>query len=178
MTEEGGKVLGRVDFPSHGFNAKKSVELAISENAETFVLFPDSYMLDKAIEVVNVNQQRLHLFAGANMFALKTLVKTRQNSVGMIAEAPCNDNQDDPNHWRYVLAYESIQAFSAALQQNPNRAGVRAALSSPSFQAKGICEPVRFLPSGDRNTKVQLVQVLPGRQSGTGYDFVPLTEPQ
>jgi hypothetical protein len=37
-------------------------------------------------------------------------------------------------------------------------------------------KPVRFLLSGDRNSKVQLAKVLLGRQSGTGYDFVSLPE--
>jgi eukaryotic-like serine/threonine-protein kinase len=170
----GGKVPGKFDFYDPGFNAKKSVELALSKNTDVLVLFPDGRVLDKALEVINVNQRRLPLLAGANMFDLKTLAKTRKNSFGMVVEAPCNDKQNDLSYWRYVLAYESIQSFSTALRLSPSRAGIRSALSSPNFQAKGICEPVRFFPSGDRNAKVHLAKVLPGRQSGTGYDFVPL----
>jgi eukaryotic-like serine/threonine-protein kinase len=170
-----GKILGKFDFSAPGFNAAKSVELALSKNTDVLVLFPDGYILDKALEVINVNQRRLFLLAGANMFDLKTLTKARKNSFGMVVEAPCNDKQNDLSYWRYILAYESIQSFSTALRISPSRAGIRSALSSPNFQAKGICEPVRFLPSGDRNAKVQLAKVLLGRQTGTGYDFVSLS---
>jgi eukaryotic-like serine/threonine-protein kinase len=177
LTSGGGKVLEQFDFATPKFNAKKAVESALSKDAEVLVLFPDTYILDKALDVINVNQQRLPLLAGANMFALKTLVQTQQNGLGMLVTAPCHD--DVKNYpWRYVLAYESIHALSAALRLSPSRTGIRSALSSTDFQSKGICEPVRFLASGDRNTKVQLMQVLPGRQSGTGYDFVALAKPQ
>lgn len=169
----GGKVLERFDFSIPKFNAKKVVELALSKKAEVFVLFPDTYILDKALDVINENQRRLPLLAGAHMFDLKTLVKTQQNGLDMVVTASCQD--DLKNHpWRYVLAYESIHAFSAALKRTPSRTGIRSALSTPNFHSKGICRPVRFLPSGDRDIKVQLMRVLPGRQSGTGYDFVPL----
>jgi eukaryotic-like serine/threonine-protein kinase len=176
LTLGGGKVLDKFDFSDPKFNAKKSVELALSKNTDVLVLFPDAYVLDKALEAININQQRLLLLSGANMFSLRTLAKTRKNSFGMVVEIPCNDKPEDLSYWRYVLAYESIQSFSTALRLNPSRSGIRSALSSPNFQAKGICEPVRFLPSGDRNAKVQLAKVLPGRQSGTGYDFTALPE--
>jgi eukaryotic-like serine/threonine-protein kinase len=176
LTLSGGKVLDQFDLSAPRFNAKKSVELALSKSTDVLVLFPDSYILDKALEVVNVNQQRLPLLAGANMFDVRTLNKTRQNSSGMVVAAPCNDEKEDLSNWRYVLAYESIQSFSTALRLNPSRAGIRSALSSPNFQSKGICEPVRFLPSDDRNAKVRFAKVLPGWQSGTGYDFVSLPE--
>ncbi|WP_256377864.1 hypothetical protein [Synechococcus sp. PCC 7502] len=34
---------------------------------------------------------------------------------------------------------------------------------------------IQFQPSGDRNNAAILVKVQPGKGSGTGYDFVPVS---
>ncbi len=64
-----------------------------------------------------------------------------------------------------------------ALKRNPTRTGVQQALSASDFSARGASETIRFLSSGDRIGKIQLVKVekvgLRSR-SGTGYDFVPV----
>ncbi|MEY2913175.1 MAG: hypothetical protein RLZZ184_2484, partial [Cyanobacteriota bacterium] len=40
----------------------------------------------------------------------------------------------------------------------------------------GAAGSIRFLPSGDRNTPVQLVKIVRGNRSRTGYDFEPVLE--
>lgn len=80
---------------------------------------------------------------------------------------------DDVN-WRTALAYDATEALIAAIERSPTRAGVQQALLSSEFTTPGAAGNIRFLPSGDRNAPVQLVQIVPGNRSGTGYDFVPL----
>jgi branched-chain amino acid transport system substrate-binding protein len=74
------------------------------------------------------------------------------------------------------MSYDATVALSAAIKRNPTRAGVQQALSAGDFSANGASGLVRFLRSGDRNTSVQLVKIVPASpsRSGTGFDFEPV----
>ncbi len=50
------------------------------------------------------------------------------------------------------------------------------ALANPEFTADGATNAVDFLPSGDRNLRGTLIEIQPGKRSGTGYDFVALDD--
>jgi branched-chain amino acid transport system substrate-binding protein len=76
--------------------------------------------------------------------------------------------------WGTPLAYDATRALIAALETDPSCAGVHKALLSPEFSPTGAAGKIRFLPSGDRNTSVQLVKIVPGNRSRTGYDFEPI----
>jgi branched-chain amino acid transport system substrate-binding protein len=56
---DGGQVVAEYDFASGGFNAGDDVEKAIKEGAEVLMLAPNSATLDKALQVVAVNRNRL-----------------------------------------------------------------------------------------------------------------------
>ncbi|MEM8605416.1 MAG: branched-chain amino acid ABC transporter substrate-binding protein, partial [Cyanobacteria bacterium P01_H01_bin.121] len=76
-------------------------------------------------------------------------------------------------NWRTAMAYDAAVALAAGIEAEPTREGVAAALAASNFQVEGATSTVRFLPrTGDRNQPFQLVEVLPGSRSGTGYDFV------
>ncbi len=79
-------------------------------------------------------------------------------------------------NWRTVTAYDAVQSFIGALkkQPNPTREGVQSALASKDFSAQGASSVIQFLPSGDRNSTIQLVSISKGNRSGFGYDFVPI----
>ncbi len=76
--------------------------------------------------------------------------------------------------WRTALAYNATRALIAALETDPSRAGVHKALLSAEFSPTGAAGKIRLLPSGYRNTSVQLVKIVPGNCSRTGYDFEPI----
>jgi branched-chain amino acid transport system substrate-binding protein len=61
----------------------------------------------------------------------------------------------------------------AALEKNPTRTGVKEALSSSNFSAPGAGGAVQFLTTGDRRNSVNLVIIIPNRdsRSHTGYHF-------
>lgn len=184
----GGQVAGEYDLSDPGFSAARSVKEASDRGADILMLATNTGELDKALQVVQVNNKRLPLLAGDDVYAPKTLEVGGGTAAGMVVAVPwhigANPNSEfvrqsrqlwvgDVN-WRTALAYDATVALIAAIERSPTRAGIQQALLSPDFTTPGASGNIRFLPSGDRNAPVQLVQVVPGKRSGTGYDFVPL----
>lgn len=184
----GGQVAGEYDLSDPGFSAARSVKEASDRGADILMLATNTGELDKALQVVQVNNKRLPLLAGDDVYAPKTLEVGGGAAAGMVVAVPwhigANPNSEfvrqsrqlwvgDVN-WRTALAYDATVALIAAIERSPTRAGIQQALLSPDFTTPGASGNIRFLPSGDRNAPVQLVQVVPGKSSGTGYDFVPL----
>jgi branched-chain amino acid transport system substrate-binding protein len=187
---EGKEVSREFDLSKADFSAARSIEQAIKQGAEVLFLAANNDTLDKALQVVQVNDKRLNLLGGDDIYNLKTLEVGRENAVGMIVAVPwhidANSKSEFPQksrqlwgadvNWRTALAYDATQALIAALKRNPSRSGVQQALTSSDFSASGASGTVRFLPSGDRNAPVQLVKIVPGTRSRTGYDFVPVPQ--
>jgi branched-chain amino acid transport system substrate-binding protein len=188
---EGGQVSSEFDLSKADFSAAKSVEQAIKQGAEVLMLAANTDTLDKALQVVQVNQKRLNLLGGDDIYTPKTLEIGQQQTVGMVVAVPwhidSNLSADFPQksrqlwggdvNWRTALAYDATRALIAALERNPTRIGIQQALSSPEFSTTGASGTIRFLASGDRNAPIQLVQIVsknPSR-SGTGFDFVPVS---
>ena len=186
----GGQVESEFDLSNPDFSAAKSVEQATKQGAKVLMLAPNGSVLDKALQVVQVNQKRLNLLGGDDVYALKSLEVGGNEAVGMVVAVPWHINGDPTSafprqsrqlwgadvNWRTALAYNATRALIAALERNPTRSGVQQALSSSDFSTTGASGTIRFLPSGDSNTPVQLVKVAPGNRSGTGLDFVPVTQ--
>ncbi len=78
-------------------------------------------------------------------------------------------------NWRSAMAYDATQALIAAiaLSDKPTRLSIQKNLSDPEFTTTGANSQVNFLPSGDRFTNIQLVQMQPGNNK-FGYEFVPI----
>lgn len=186
----GGQAVAEVDLSDPNFSAAQSVDAAIRQGAEVLVLAANTGSLDKALQVVQVNRQRLSLLGGDDVYTPKTLELGGAAAAGMVISVPWHINgptsSDFPRrsrtywggdvNWRTALSYDAALSLIAAVRQNPSRTGVQQALASPSFSTLGASGPVRFLPSGDRNATVQLVKITPGSRSGTGYDFVPISQ--
>ncbi|MFS8119677.1 MAG: hypothetical protein ACMG55_14490 [Microcoleus sp.] len=47
-------------------------------------------------------------------------------------------------------------------------------LAGSDFKVSGATGEIRFLSSGDRNSNIVLLQVVPDTQSAGGYNFTPL----
>jgi branched-chain amino acid transport system substrate-binding protein len=186
MALGGGTVVQEVDLSAPDFSAAQSLSAAVE--ADLILLAANTGMLDRALQVVQANQQKRPILGGDDVYSPKTLEVGGTAAVGMVVAVPWHIDADPiasfPKsarqfwraevNWRTALAYDATQAFVAALQQQASRDGVKTALSSPSFRAMGASGPVRFLPSGDRNAGIQLVQVVTGKKSGFGFDFVPI----
>ena len=184
----GGQVESEFDLSDPGFSAARSIKQVTERGTEVLMLATNTGELDKALQVIQVNNKRLPLLAGDDVYAPKTLEVGGQAAAGMVVAVPWHIGAH-PNsefvrqsqqlwvgdvNWRTALAYDATVALIAAIERSPTRAGVQQALLSPEFTVSGASGNIRFLPSGDRNAPVQLVQVISGKRSGTGYDFVPL----
>jgi branched-chain amino acid transport system substrate-binding protein len=187
---EGGQVANEFDLSKTDFSAAKSVEQAIKQGAQVLMLAPNNDTLDKALQVLQINEKRLNILGGDDTYNLKTLEIGTDKALGMIVAVPWhidgNPTSDFPQksrqlwgadvNWRTALAYDATRAFIAALERNPSRSGIQQALTSSEFSTTGASGAIRFLTSGDRNAPVQLVKIVPGTRSGTTYDFEPIPQ--
>ncbi|MEH1843736.1 MAG: ABC transporter substrate-binding protein [Nostoc sp.] len=185
---EGGQVSSEFDLSKVDFSAAKSVEQATKQGAEVLMLAANTETLDKALQVVQINQKRLTLLAGDDVYTVKTLEIGREQAAGMVVAVPWHIDSDPKSDfpqksrqlwggdvsWRSALSYDATVALIEALKRNPTRSGVQQALLSSDFSATGASGTIRFLASGDRNAPVQLVKIVPGSRSNTGYDFEPV----
>ena len=188
MSLGGGQVVSEFDLSVSTFSAAESFKQATQQGATVLALMPNSGQLDRALQVVQVNQQQLKMLAGDDVYAPKTLAVGGAAAQGLVVAVPWHILANPQSafatssrslwranvNWRTAMAYDATAALIAALSRNPTRQGVQQALSDPSFSAEGATGTVRFLPSGDRNQSVQLVEIKPGSTSGYGYDFVPI----
>lgn len=185
---EGGQVSSEFDLSKVDFSAAKSLEQATKQGAEVLMLAANTETLDKGLQVVQINQKRLTLLAGDDVYTVKTLEIGREQLTGMVLAVPWHIDSDPKSDfpqksrqlwggdvsWRSALSYDATVALIEALKRNPTRAGVQQALASSDFSATGASGTIRFLASGDRNAPVQLVKIVPGSRSRTGYDFEPV----
>jgi branched-chain amino acid transport system substrate-binding protein len=187
---EGGQMVKLVDL-SQG---NPAAELQGS-GADAVVLLPDSATFDAAIAVAQINQGQLPVLAGDAFYRIDALQKGGASLTGTVVTVPWHPLKSTPPfaqtssglwggdvNWRTALSYDAFQALGSAQASgnvsptsgSQGRAAIGQALAGQGFSANGSTGAISFLPSGDRNTTVLLVQVEPGTRSGTGFDFVPL----
>jgi branched-chain amino acid transport system substrate-binding protein len=188
----GGEVIAEFDLSDPSFSAARSVKQAIDRGAQVLMLATNNAAVDKALQVVQVNNKQLVVLGDlANLYSIKTLELSREAAVGMVMAVPWhidgNLQSNFPRQSRELwggdvngvtaMSYDSVQALIAALKRQPSRSGIQQTLASSDFSATGSTRTIRFLSSGDVNSPVQMVKISranPSR-SGTGYDFVPLS---
>ena len=190
LSLEGGEVVQEIDL------SQESDAVQLSSNADVIVLLPDSETLTKAVNIAKTNANRLPLIAGDAFYRIESLQQGEQALNGLILPVQWHPLKSDSAqfaqtgsnlwggdvNWRSAMGYDSLQAIRSArslgsispMSGVQGRMALAKALSRTDFNANGASEGIRFLPSGDRNSRVILVKVQPGSRSGTGYDFVPL----
>jgi len=194
----GGQVVSLVDLADGGFSAQASVNDAAQKGATALVLLPNTGRLDEALQVVQLGQGRFSLLAGDDVYTSKTLEVGGSAATDMVVAVPWHilAHEGSPFvaasrqfwggdvSWRTVTAYDATRALIHSLESAPekpsdetyeaSRRAVQQSLRSSTFEVMGATEPVQFLPSGDRNQRVQLVRVQPGSRAGFAYEFVPI----
>jgi branched-chain amino acid transport system substrate-binding protein len=185
----GGQITRTVcDFSAADFNQDEVVSQATSDGATSLLLAPGVEQLKKAIAVMRSNRGRLSIIASHSMYTFETLQQGMEAANGVVMEAPWdpatgtdkiylkNAQQfwGGPGNWRTAMAYDATSIIATGLKTSSSRQGLQKILSNPGFSVKGATGAIQFLPTGDRNKAGTLVKVLPGKISGTGYDFVPL----
>lgn len=193
----GGEVVNTFDLADANFNASDRYEEAVNSGAEAIMLAANTSALDKALQVVQVNRQKLSLLAGDDVYTPKTLQIAGERGENMVLAIPWHIRNSPDNefvlvaqklwggevNWRSAMAYDAAQALITAIAQhrrsliaenpNPTRISVQQNLSDSNFSTAGATSRVHFLPSGDRSGKIQLVKMQPGSNK-FGYEFLPI----
>ena len=190
----GGRVTSEFDLSDPSFSPANSINQAIKQGAQVLMLAPNTgastNVIDKALQVVQVNRNRLQLIGGDAIYTSTTLEVAGETAVGMTIAVPWDVDIEPQSqfvrqsrqlwgaevNWRTALAYNATQAAIAAIQKSPTREGIQQTLASNDFSTLGAANPVQFLPSGDSNAPVQLVRVVRQTNASTGYDFVPVRQ--
>ncbi|WP_204140385.1 ABC transporter substrate-binding protein [Halomicronema sp. CCY15110] len=182
---DGGQILAEFDVSDAQFDAATAVSQAIQQGATGLVLLTNTSTLEQALQVIQVNQQRLALLGGDSLYNPQVLEAGGRDAVDMVVAVPWilgNNTESEfaqtarqlwggDVNWRTAMAYDATLTLAAALRSEPTRAGVVAALQTPGFQVDGATGTVQFLPSGDRNQAMQLVEVVPSDRTSFGYQF-------
>ncbi len=165
-------LIQEIDLTRPDFDADTSFQQAVAQGVEVILLAPDSHSIDRALQVVQLNQRQLQLLAGDTLYTPTVLKLAGEQALGMVVAVPAAMasspfqqrftklwGTSELNSWRTALAYDATQALVTALRKNPTREGVQRSLSQPTFAATGFRDAVRFLPSGDRKGTVQLMSI-------------------
>ena len=187
----GGQVVNTFDLSNANFSAANSFRQAMDDGAEVIMLAANTGTLDKALQVVQINRQRLSLLAGDDVYTPKTLQVSGKLAEDMVLAIPWHikTNPDtefiqvarklwggDVN-WRTAMAYDAATALIAAIDRSPTRIGIREVLSNSHFSVPGANSQIRFSSSGDRFTGIQLVKIQPSNNNSFSYEFAPIFSP-
>ncbi len=186
----GGKVTNIFDLADPNFSATDSFQQALEGGAEAIMLSTNPRKLDKALQVIQVNRQRLSLLGGDDIYTSKTLQIGGEAAAGMVLEIPWHIKSNPESDfaqtsqqlwgaevsWRTAMAYDATQAIITAMANSPQvtRTNIQKSLVDNNFAAAGANEQVRFSPSGDRLSNIQLVEI---KSNNNGYEFVPFSVP-
>lgn len=191
LSTRGGQVATEFDLNEEGFLAQQRLEQAREQGAKAIVLIPSPQTIDRALQVINVNNRNFPLIGDiGNLYGIKTLQVGGEDAVGMAIPIPWHIQKPGSQqfvqksrelwkadvNWATVMAYDAMNTIAEALEQASTREEIQDVLSSSNFSAPGVVQPVEFLPSGDRDGRLMMVEVQPANpsRSGTGYDFVPV----
>ncbi|MGF1590772.1 MAG: ABC transporter substrate-binding protein [Pleurocapsa sp.] len=184
---QGGKITTLdCDLAAADFSPTEIPSQAVSQGADALLLAPSVRKVDQAIKIIAANDDRLTLLGNHSMTTYKTLQEGKKDANGMVLSVawyPSLTNSFTKNaeelwggevNWRTAMAYDATQALSKAIVSGSEREKIQQVLANPEFSAQGASSSITFLPSGDRNSRGTLVEVHPGKKSGTGYDFMAL----
>ena len=190
LFQAGGKLIDiDCDFSQPDFNPANISTKAIASGADALLINPSIYNIDRAIDVVQANKQRLPLLGNQTMYIFETLQQGSADANGMVLSVAWHPVTNSNNAftkkarkfwggsvgWRTAMSHDATEALVKGLKSGSTRQQLQKTLTNADFAFSGATGNVKFLPSGERNLKGNLVEVAGGKKSGVGYDFVPLT---
>jgi branched-chain amino acid transport system substrate-binding protein len=188
LLDYGGDVTATAcNFSDPNFNPSEILSKLVSDGATALLLIPDVKKIQPAIEIARANSKRLPLLGNHTMYTFATLQEGQVYVNGIVLAVPWypTTTSDFVVHakqlwgsvgsWRTATAYDATKAAIKGLKAKASRQQLRNSLANAGFFVEGAAGTVSFLPSGDRKGKATLVKVLPGKNSGTGYDFTAIS---
>ena len=188
VTLGGGRVVSIFDLSNPNFSASDSFQQARERGAKVLMLAANTGTLDKALQVVQVNRQRLSLLAGDDVYTSKTLQIAGELAEDMVLSIPWHI-KSNPDvefaqvarklwraevNWRTAMAYDAATALITAIERSPTRIGVQKVLSNPNFSTPGASNEIQFLPTGDRLNQIELVKIQLSERNSFRYEFTPI----
>ncbi|MEL6489573.1 MAG: ABC transporter substrate-binding protein [Cyanobacteria bacterium J06621_3] len=188
LLSNGGQVVVDFDVSQPGFNAEEALAEAAENGADVLMLALNTATIDIANDVIAANGQMLPMLGGDSLYNPKILDVSRGEALGLTVAVPWHilshvgtpfvtESRDlwggDVN-WRTATAYDAVLTLATGIDTEQSRDGVAEALAATGLTIDGATDPIKFLPTGDRNQPSQLVEVVPGTRSGTGFDYEPV----
>ncbi len=189
---EGGQVVKEVDLSEPNSTAHLD-----GIAADVLVLLPDSDTVNYALKIARNNEKGLPIIGGDALYNTDLLKQGGAALNGAVISVPWHfaDSKSqnfallaknlwgiDVN-WRTAMSYDAVQVLRlgrsigkiAPSSGQAGRVMLAKTLAGADFKVSGATGEIRFLSSGDRNSNVVLLQIVPDTQSGAGYDFVPVS---
>ncbi|MFN3925821.1 MAG: ABC transporter substrate-binding protein [Pseudanabaenaceae cyanobacterium] len=185
---DGGQIVAELDLGDTTLDVSLAYQQAQQQGAEVIVLLTNMAILDKALQVVAINRKRLPLLGGDSLYNPKVLQIAGGSAAGMVVAVPwmALSHLNSPfvkasrQYWRgdvnwpTAMSYDATVALIQAIQaQGRDRTGIANFLRSNTLQ--GSTNSVQFMPGGDRNLGMELVEIRPHTsQFGYSYFYFPV----
>jgi branched-chain amino acid transport system substrate-binding protein len=190
----GGEVVSvTCDVAAADFDPARTLDKAINSGADALFFSSHVDRLPQAFQIAQANHGRLPLYSSPTLNTFQTLQEGYTvDGLTLVTPwqtplAPAIGSFADRAKrlwggtvsWRTAMSFDAGSAILTGLQQSDGtRQGLQRTLHQPQFSANGASEPVKFLPTGDRELQPTVVQV---QQRGDRWVFgIPrsLTNPQ
>jgi branched-chain amino acid transport system substrate-binding protein len=194
ISQRNNVVVKKIDIKRDDFNAVNDVEFE-KERVEVLMVATSSEpeSVQKALEIIQANNQVLPLLGGDGMYISDELLKDSDaKPLGIVAAVPWTIDANQKSafldkalelwgtrkvNWITAMSYDATQAFIEAIRLNsPNvkREDIQKTLSKSNEKPliTGASGSIQFSSTGDRSGgEVQLVKVERDSQTQSGYGF-------
>ncbi|MGD1863950.1 MAG: ABC transporter substrate-binding protein [Phormidesmis sp.] len=188
LLSNGGEVVANFDVSASGFDASDALAEAADSGATVLMLALNTATIEIANDVIQENAQNLPMVGGDSLYNPIILKGSGANAAGLVVAVPWHilSHLQSPFvaesrqlwggdvNWRTATAYDAVKALAVGLEGDQSREGLASTLAGSGLTIEGATDAIRFLPTGDRNQASQLVEIVPGTRSGTGYDYEPV----
>jgi branched-chain amino acid transport system substrate-binding protein len=193
--ENNGQIIRtNCDFSATDFDPDEIPSRMVGDGANTLLLIPSVDRLNPALDIIRANRGRLALLGNHTLYTYETLAQGLNNAKGMVLSvfwhpAAIRGNSFPEKakklwggygSWRTAMSYDAVKVAVTGLNNSSSlsREQLQKTISNPGFSTTGATGSIRFESIGDRHQPGTLVKIQPGKNSGTGYDFVPFPKIQ
>ena len=197
------EIVAEIDLAQPDFNPAMALKEAMAKNAEVIILANGQSDNDRAMLIMQLNQNRLPILAGDALYTDTVRQVGQVSGAGLTLAIPAQQIGliqspfqrqatklwQQPITWRSALSYDATLALTGAIAQasalasntstseiSIQRDQIRTAIARSDFQVMGSVLPIRFTESGDPRHAIQLVKL--SRNPRTHQpEFIPIPSP-
>jgi branched-chain amino acid transport system substrate-binding protein len=178
------------ELSSSNLKPRDVIKNALKEKEpnDGILIFPYVQRHQRALQIIQENNQRFALFSTPTLYTSSTL-EAGANANGLVLVSPWHPNLapsklfiakakdlwGGPVTWRTAMAYDATLTIIEGLRQiksDLKRDSLQKAISSIDFSVKqGTLGLVEFDPSGNRKMSGVLAKIRPSATTTSGYEF-------